>query len=347
MAKLFSMTGHATRIWEALEGRYHLEARSVNHRYIEVKIRLPYRYDAWEPAISKLVKGGFSRGRFDISITEVPGEVSRGSVHVDSDLAVKYAHALKSIKDSLDLTGDITIDMISRMRDVVTIGDRGGDADIAWGKFSPVFSGVLSDLEMERKREGDALGKDIVDRVLKVKEIIERIEGGKPKALSFFRERLRSRIAELLEHEVDPGRIEQEVVFLAERSDITEEIVRMKSHIAGFLDAIGAGSPVGRKLDFYLQEMGREVNTIGNKICRDDRIWLKVVSGNHVDDLFLICVHIGKYQVLGISDNVQLFGRDHLAALNTLNHDYHIDCRLGWNRSCFTRYCFCSITLGE
>jgi uncharacterized protein (TIGR00255 family) len=259
------MTGYASGGWDAPEGRYLIEVKSLNHRYMEVRVKLPVRYDFWEYAIITLIRQRFSRGRFDVVISEVSGGVKTGMPRVDKELAASYAHILKEIKDEFSLSGDVTVDTLARMKDVIYFTDEKGDADALWDEFSRSLDGVLDALKDMRAREGTYLKKDLVMRVEKIGRYLSRIEEIFPDTITAHRERLSRRIGELVEHEMDPARLEQEVVVFAERSDITEEIVRLKSHIEGFVATLEAGSPLGKKLDFYLQEMWREINTIGSK----------------------------------------------------------------------------------
>jgi uncharacterized protein (TIGR00255 family) len=268
MGTLFSMTGFSTGVWEAPEGSYQIEVKSLNHRFIEVRVRLPARYNLWEFKIIKIIKERFNRGRIDLSVSEIPGEVIGGRPRVDIKLAKGYAEILGVLKEELGLSGEVSLENIARMKDVIYQAGPEIDLDGLWEGFSPVLDGVFSGLEKERAREGSVLMEDIEGRLRNVENLSLRIEEAIPETKKAYREKLFGRIAELTESAgggIDPGRIEQEVVIFAERSDITEELVRLKSHIEGFLGALKDGSPTGRKLDFYLQEMGREINTIGSK----------------------------------------------------------------------------------
>lgn len=262
------MTGFSTGAWEAPEGSYQIEAKSLNHRFIEARVRLPVRYDLWEFRIIKKIKERFNRGRIDLSVTGIPGEVIGGKPRVDIKLAKGYAEILGVLKEELGLSGEVSLESIARMKDVIYQADPGIDLDELWEEFYPTLDGIFSDLEKERAREGSVLREDIEGRLKNLEGLALRIGEAVPETTKAYREKLFGRIAELTElaeSGPDPGRLEQEVVIFAERSDITEELVRMKSHIEGFLGALKAGSPTGRKLDFYLQEMGREINTMGSK----------------------------------------------------------------------------------
>jgi uncharacterized protein (TIGR00255 family) len=262
------MTGFGTGVWEAPEGSYQIEAKSLNHRFMEVRVKLPARYDSWEFKIIKMIKEKFNRGRIDLSISEIPGEVTGGIPSVDIGLAKGYSEILGVLKDELGLSGEVSLETIARMKDVIYQADPKVDIDALWEDFSKALGGVFSNLEKERAREGDVLKGDIEARLGKIKDLAVKIDDAVPDTTKSYREKLQGRIAELTESAgsgLDPGRVEQEVVIFAERSDITEELVRLKSHIEGFFGALKAGSPIGRKLDFYLQEMGREINTIGSK----------------------------------------------------------------------------------
>jgi uncharacterized protein (TIGR00255 family) len=265
MNEVFSMTGYGQEIWNAGDEKYLIVAKSVNHRFLELRVRLPQRYDAWEPGIQRKVKERFDRGHIDVVVSEVQGAVRRTLPQADLELASRYAEILTSIKKDLSLAGEVTLETVGRMKDVIYYADPGPDLEGRWTEFGPILESVLDRLKDDREREGRRLAADLTGRLDHLSEIAGQIEKEAPQMISRFRERLIAKVSELHDNRLNVDRIEEEVVIYADRIDFTEELVRLKSHVAGFRRALGEGSPVGKKLDFILQEMGREVNTIGSK----------------------------------------------------------------------------------
>jgi uncharacterized protein (TIGR00255 family) len=259
------MTGYGEGVWDNGSGQYHISAKSFNHRYLDVRVRLPRRFDPWELDTTKAIKERFDRGHIELSVGEVPGEMKVGKPAVDLELAGEYVRILNSLKDEFDIKDDVGIDTLVRMKGVIHTAEEVGDLEGLWEDYKSVLDGVLDRMAEERKREGRRLREDMEERIARVVEIVLKIEKAAPEMVEGYRARLTQKIDKLLEKPVDPGRIEQEVVIYTDRSDITEECVRLKSHVEGFGNTLKAGSPAGKKLDFLLQEMSREVNTIGNK----------------------------------------------------------------------------------
>ena len=265
MKEICSMTGYGEGSWDCEGGGYYISVKSFNHRYLDVRVKLPNKFDPWEFMIIKKVKERFERGRVELYVGEVPGEVKAGRPSVDIDLAAEYVGVLNALKDNLGLKGEVGLDTLVRMKGVIHLADDPGDLERLWGGFELSLDAVLDALAGEREREGKRLKEDIDNRLADMGEITAEIEKAAPGMVEGYRERLNKRISDLLKAEVDPGRIEQEVVIYSDRSDITEELVRLKSHVEGFKGAVESGSPAGKKLDFFLQEMSREINTIGSK----------------------------------------------------------------------------------
>lgn len=265
MGEIYSMTGYGDGVWDGEGGQYHISVKSVNHRYLDFRVKLPKKFDPWELEIVKRIKDRFDRGRIELFVNEVSGEVRAGKPRVDLDLANEYTNILNALKDNLKIEGDVGLDTLVRMKGVVFLDIDGGDIEDLWESFKTALDGVFDNLIKEREREGAELKKDMEGRLGSIQNITAEIEKNTEGIVESYRERLTQRISELLEKRADPGRIEQEVVIYSDRSDITEECVRLKSHIEGFRGAIMEGSPAGKRLDFLLQEMFREINTIGSK----------------------------------------------------------------------------------
>jgi len=270
MKTVCSMTGYGEGTWDAAEVSYVVVAKSLNHRFLEMRVKLPQRYDSWEFEIQRKVRERFDRGRIDVVISEAAGQQKRTLPVADHELAARYVELMNSLKERLSLPGQVTLDAVCRMRDVIYQAAPTIDIQDEWAGFEPILDQVLDRLEESRAREGEALAADLAGRLEHLREISAAIEKAAPGMITQFRDRLIGRIKELSDERLNVDRIEEEVVLFADRIDFTEELVRLATHIGAFTRAMAAGGPMGRKLDFLLQEMGREINTIGNKNVNPD-----------------------------------------------------------------------------
>ncbi len=260
------MTGYGEASWDTGEGAYTIVAKSLNHRFLETRVKIPPKYDSWEMEIQRRVKERFDRGRIDLVMTESAGQQQKRTLPVvDLELAARYVEILNSLKNNLSLPGEISLDSVCRMRDVIYQVDPNPDLENLWDGFEPILETVLERLIESRSQEGEALTADLTRRLEHLRVIAAAVEKEAPHMISQSRERLTARMKELSDDRLNVDRIEEEVVIFADRIDFTEELVRLSSHIAAFFRTLDEGGPMGRKLDFLLQEMGREVNTIGNK----------------------------------------------------------------------------------
>ena len=273
-----SMTGYGVGQKVTSLGRVAAEARSNNHRYLDVNVKLPKRLFPLETRIKEMVKGQFSRGRFDISIEmDSPGK-DQLKLEPNIEVARMYVQALETLKSNLDLRGEVTLDMVSRTKDVITAKEEEGDLDPLWDELSGVLRSCLEALETMRKREGENLAHDLRGRLMRIVHHIAEVKSRSPSVVEAYRKRLSERLAEMTEGlEIDRWRLHQEVAYLAERCDITEEVVRIDSHLGQFGHMLDSDEPLGRKMDFLLQEIHREVNTMSAK-ANDVVISQKVVE---------------------------------------------------------------------
>lgn len=259
------MTGYGSALWDAPIGRYRIEIKSLNHRFLETRIKLPPVIDAWEFPSTKMLTRMLDRGRVSVVVSEVPGEVERGAPHLNMTLAAAYVDVMTRLKEEFNLSGEVTVDTVSRMRDVIVVSDTAHDIDQCRESFEHSLEEAISVLQEDRAREGEVLRNDFLERARIIESMMKKIEASAPQAVGQYRERLKRRIGELSEVDVDPGRLEQEVAIFADRCDITEEIVRFCAHRDALIEAVTGGSPAGRRIEFILQELGREINTIGSK----------------------------------------------------------------------------------
>jgi len=273
-----SMTGYGIGQKVISLGRVTAEARSSNHRYLDISLRLPKKLSPFETRIKEMVKVHFSRGRFDISIEMDSGGKDRFKLEPNIEAAQMYVDALESLKSTLDITGEVTLDLVSRARDVITAKEVEGDVGPLWEEISEVLLSCLEALEAMREREGRNLVLDLKRRLKRIARNTKEVRGRSPSVVEVYRKRLSERLAEMTEGmEIDRSRLHQEVAYFADRSDITEEVVRIDSHLRQFGQMLESDEPVGRKMDFLLQEIHREVNTISAK-ANDVVISQKVVE---------------------------------------------------------------------
>jgi uncharacterized protein (TIGR00255 family) len=262
------MTGYGRGESTGAGRAFIVEAQSLNHRYLEVRARLPRRLAWLEHRVQQEVQRRFRRGRFDLTVAErIAGERPR-ALRVDQGLAAAYVEALRQLQTLAGLRGEPTLDHLVALRDLLILDEDQAEESLeaAWEGMRPALGAALQALEAMRVREGQALAAEIVTHLEMVEAILRAVEADAPRQARAQKERLQARIAELLDgRPLDSGRLEQEVAILADRSDVTEECARLRSHLAQFRALLGQDGSQGRRLDFLLQEMNRETNTIGSK----------------------------------------------------------------------------------
>ena len=261
-----SMTGFGQAHTPWQDGSITVEVRSVNHRFLEVACRLPRPLHGLEESFKKAVQQRCMRGRVDVTVTLQGGKGRGGLISLDQALAKQYHQTLRRLKTSLKLPGTIDVALIAGLRDVLTVSDQPSDDPKLAKLVSTLVDQALDDLQDMRKHEGVALAKDMQARVQTMKDHRLAIADRGPVVLQESFERMKLRIEKLLEGEApDVPRLHQELAIYADRGDITEEIVRLDSHMLQFEQQLKRAESVGKTLEFLLQEMGREVNTIGSK----------------------------------------------------------------------------------
>ncbi|MBI4537657.1 MAG: YicC family protein [candidate division NC10 bacterium] len=261
-----SMTGFGRGEAAAAGRAYRLEVYAVNHRFLEVRCRLPRRLQALEPKLQQAVKGRFARGHFEVSVQEKDLGGGTRRLAVDAALAREYVELLGRLQRELGLPGEVTLGLVASQRDLIVVEEAEAPVEEAWAALLPALEAALDELAAMRRREGEALVAALARELSAIEGGVARILQRAPEAVQAQRERLRERIAELLAgRELDPGRLEQEVAILADRGDVTEECDRLRSHLGQFRATLAQAGPQGRRLEFLLQEMGREANTTGSK----------------------------------------------------------------------------------
>lgn len=261
-----SMTGYGKAVTETEQGRTIVELRAVNHRYGEISVKLPRNLIAFETDVRKLVGNRLKRGKIDVFVQREEHGAVTAQPQVNLPLARAYRDAFGQLRSELGLPDQVTLQLILAQRDVLVAGEVGEDEELLREEVLRTIGAALDALETMRAREGEALLVDLVARRATLARLIERVAERAPAVVSEYAVRLRERLAQLLGGSgVDETRFVQEVAIMADRSDVTEELVRFRSHLVQLDDTLALAEPIGRKLDFLMQELNREVNTIGSK----------------------------------------------------------------------------------
>jgi uncharacterized protein (TIGR00255 family) len=232
----------------------------------------------FENRIKEMIRSHASRGRVDVFVKLDSPEGEKVQLQVNSSLAEQYFQALLALKDKFQIKGEITLELLAEAKDLISAKEESGDIEPYWREIAPILKQSLQEMDGMKCLEGNTLEKDIEKRLERITQQLEEIKVQYPDSVKTYQNRLRERLQSLLGGiEVDPNRLQQEIAILAERTDITEEIVRAQSHLAQFALFFNSKESVGRKMDFLVQEIHREVNTISAKV-NDAEISRKVVE---------------------------------------------------------------------
>jgi uncharacterized protein (TIGR00255 family) len=264
---LRSMTGHGRGVAEVGGRRATVEIRAVNHRFFDLKLRAPWFDAAVEDLVTQAVRRRVQRGSFTVTLRE-EGAVASAPVRVDVMTALNVAKALDELRTSLGMSQPIPLELIASQPGVIQVGEAGDQSEQRWLGLQPAVEGALDQLISMREREGAALSKDLLERLARLEVFSLEVEKLASAAPEEWRRRLTERLGKLAaaaHAQVDEGRLYAEVAIMADRLDVTEEIVRLRSHLAQARSLLDQDDAVGRRLDFLVQELGREVNTIGSK----------------------------------------------------------------------------------
>jgi len=263
---ILSMTGYGKA--EAVNPDFNVgvEISSVNNRFCEIQFRLPKFLSLLEARLKERILGKITRGKITYSLTWEENLPPSSYVKLNQEAAEVYFNIFQELKKKYSLSGELEVKDFINLPDLIKLEKEEYDLEKAWQVIAEVTGKALSDLNSMRRSEGLKLGEDLKKRVEKLDEVLGKIESLSSQNVENYRQKLQSRISELLgDVNLDQQRLSQEVALLAERSDVTEECVRFKSHNQQFLAALEVEVPVGKKLTFLLQEMNREANTIGAK----------------------------------------------------------------------------------
>jgi uncharacterized protein (TIGR00255 family) len=263
-----SMTGFGAaqvRLANRERGAISVETKSVNQRFLDLKLSLPKEYVAWEADIRKLVQERIGRGRVELYVSREASTNGRPRVEIDEELARAYVAEWRRLKQSLRLAGDVDLALLRGVPDLYRARETSAAPAAERAALVRVVGKALRELEKSREREGANLAADMRARVHSLEKLAVLMAERADVSRLDARRRIEERLRELLAGNVDEPRLVQEAAFQVERGDVTEEIVRLRSHLSGLRDLIEAQDAVGKRIDFLLQEIQREVNTVASK----------------------------------------------------------------------------------
>ncbi len=264
--RICSMTGYGRGQAALGQGVLSVELRAVNSRFLDLRVRLPREFSALEPQVRATASGFFVRGQVDLGVRQGGAAGGRGEVAIDAELARQYVEAADQLRDRFGLQGTLPVSTLLELPGVAQQQEAALEQSAVAEALIEAVEQACREAAAMREREGSALASELRQRLQGFEPAVAEIETRADEVKRAVRERLEKRLAALgPEIEIDPARLAQEVVLYADRMDTTEEIVRLRSHLAQFHETLDTGGPVGRKLEFLLQEIGREVNTIGSK----------------------------------------------------------------------------------
>lgn len=281
-----SMTGFGRGEVESDGRTWVAEVRTVNHRFLDQRIVLPRTLNPLEDRIRKMISSNHDRGRVEVSVQLVGNAGSGPKLSVNTEVLRQYHLCLMTIKSELKLESQVELSDVLTLRDIISQEEETPDIDAEWKMICSALDVAIGECCMMREQEGNALKEDLQERLDNFSQRLDLIEQKIPEILKIRHDDLNKRITTLLDGKgIDPVRLAQEAAILADKSDVTEELVRLRSHIAQFSGFLESREPVGRRLDFLMQEFLREVNTIASKISNADVAHLTVDLKNEIEKL--------------------------------------------------------------
>lgn len=260
-----SMTGFGRYEYQTGSKKFTVELKGVNHRYLDVNIRMPKKFNFFETAIRALLKQYALRGKVDIFITYEDNSESQAALKYNETLAAEYMRYFKQMEESFGIDNDIRVSTLAHCPEVLTMEEKSDDEDALWSGLQTALKGAFAQFVETRTTEGENLKKDILNKLSGMETLVGHVEERSPQIVEEYRKKLEDKIHELLDVPVDENRMAAEVILYADKICTDEETVRLKSHISHMRDTLEETEGIGRKLDFIAQEMNREANTILSK----------------------------------------------------------------------------------
>ena len=289
MGKPLSMTGFGRGEASGKGCSWIVELRAVNHRYLDMSIKAPRRFIGWEERIKKEISSYHTRGRVDVYVNFNDEGIETARLKTDLPLAREYLSCLKEIMAELSIPGEPDLTLLASYRDIISpLDDEAGGEMLEelWPTFREALVGALNECLKMRQSEGDSLRNDLSARLSSLQQKIDLIEQSLPQIIEMRENSLKERLDILLSGvDIDPLRLAQEVAILVDKTDVSEEIVRLRSHVEQFQGFLELDEPVGRRLDFLVQEFLREVNTIASKISNAETAHMTVGIKNDLEKI--------------------------------------------------------------
>ncbi len=273
-----SMTGYGAAE-EILNGRnIRVEIKSVNHRYFEFSAKVPRSFGFLEERMKRLLSDNISRGKVDVGVFIQTVDGITEEISINKEVVKSYVEALRSVKDEFDLADDLTLSAVAKFPDAFTVVKAETDEEELWADVKAVAEKAVAAFVSMREAEGEKMKADVLEKAAFIEEKVAFVEKRSPETVKEYRERLYAKMREVLENsQIDDARIVQEAAIYSDKVAVDEETVRLRSHLSQLRKIVDMSEPVGRKLDFLIQEVNRETNTIGSK-CSDVEIAQVVVD---------------------------------------------------------------------
>ncbi|MCY6372351.1 YicC/YloC family endoribonuclease [Clostridium ganghwense] len=282
-----SMTGFGRAISEEGTGRsFTIEIKTVNHRYFDLNVRMPRSLVSLENKVRQSIKNKVSRGKVDVFISQNLYGKEDAEINFNEKLSDNYVNCLQKIRDRYDVADNISVSLIARFPEVITLEKKEEDLEAVWQSLSQPLNNAVEALVNMREKEGTKLCEDIICKCRFINELVNEVEKRAPLVVEDYKQRLENRLQELLQNSsIDENRIAAEVAIFADKAAIDEEIVRLNSHIEQLKETLKKEEPIGRKLDFIIQEMNREANTICSKASDLETVNLVINIKNYIEKI--------------------------------------------------------------
>lgn len=281
-----SMTGYGRAKLEKESREYIVEIKSVNHKYSDINIKLPRNLLFLEDKIRKTILNKISRGKIDIFVTYINFGIEGKTILINKEIAKKYIQELEELAEENNITSGVRATEISKMPEVLNVISGDENEELIWEELSECLNMALANFINMREKEGEKIKEDLEQRLIQVGKSVDEIIEDSTGLIEEYVVKLRQKIKDLLDTDVvDENRLAQEIVIYSDKISTEEEITRIKSHISQFLELINLNEPIGKKADFIIQEMNREINTIGSKSGKLEITNLVVKIKTQIEDI--------------------------------------------------------------